>query len=658
MVYVSDMRGNARGPRALFLVAALAALLGTATQCNRSRGSLGSLGLLGSGWTGRAGPGKDGNSGLDGGSTRRDLTLLISEQLDAELQFSPTLATWLGDHSSDDRLDDVRLENISREMARLSGMAERLRRFGEQKDGPGATPGLSLAQRLDLQLLSARVESQRLELEDLRPFERNPIYYTNLIAFGLDSLIGPNLLSLSGMRALRGRLAAVAGICREAQRNLKNPPEVWTRRAIEVAQMTHDFLELLLPRVLANITLPDSALLDDVNHQRELAQKTLEDLIAWLLRDLLPRSKGDWSLPRDRFYARLRAAELLDVPLETLQNLVEFEHRETRRRFDELARRMLGQATPSPARAATEALRTVEDDHPRPEELMHAAETALEKAAEMVGTQNFVTPPLALPQVTEMPAYRFGYVLLSMPALLEPERSAQLFIDPVDQSWKDRKRTTDHLRMLNRSQLLLSMLHEVVPGHYTQQTVERRQASSLPPIRLRTLSAAFLEGWSHYAEQSVVQEASTWGPAGDRVLLLALRIKLLRLGRLLAAIRLHAPPVGAPPAATRVEDVVRFFVEECYLDEFAARREAERLTYDPLCSVGALGQLQLEQLRLDYQAEQGVKFSAKEFHDKLLLQGALPVVALRRLLLAHPGPSLVPPPEPPPSPLSDDAAPL
>lgn len=624
-------------------------------------------GSSGAGGVGGSGEGRPGE-GEDSGSLRRDLNLLIAEQLDAELQFSPTFATWLGDHSSDDRLDDVRIETISREMARLDAMADRLRRFGDQlgqgqgqaqaqnQPAPATNPAEAL--RLDFQLLQARVEAKRLELSDARPFERNPIYYTNLIAFGLDSLIGPNLLTLAGMRALRGRLAQVAAICREAQRTLKNPPEIFTRRAIETAQATRDFVALLLPRMLGNITLPDSALLDDVNRQREGAERALEDFTAWLLRDLSSRSKGDWSQPRERFMARLRAVELLDVPIDTLQNVVEFEHREARRRFDELARKLTGPSSMSPSRAATEALRAVEEDHPKPEELLRAAETAIDKALEMTAGQKFVTPPPARPQVTEMPAYRFGYVMLSMPALLEPEWPAVFYIDPVDPSWKDRKRISDHLRMLNRAQLLHSALHEVVPGHFTQQTVARRLSSGLPPIRMRTLSTAFLEGWSHYAEASLVETAPPPGALGERLQLLSLRVELLRLGRLLAAIRLHAPPFGAPPAGARLEDAVRFFVEECYLDEYAARREAERLTYDPLAGLGALGQLQLEQLRSDYQAEQGTSFGNQAFHDALLMQGALPVVALRRLLLTRgaAGPSLQPPAEPPPSPLLDDGA--
>lgn len=649
-------KDNAGWGRLLLGVLGLGAVALAVVQCGRSN-NFGGLSGLGGSFNGLGGGFSSLGGGPDGGSGRRDLNLLIAEQLDAELQFSPTLATWLGDHSSDDRLDDVHIETTTREVARLDSMVERLRRLGEHQDE------LSESQRLDLQLLSAHVEAKRIELVELRPLERNPLYYTNLMAFGLDSLIGPNLMSLAGMRALRGRLGAVVVVCREAQRNLKNPPEVWTRRATEVAQMTRDFVALLLPRVLANVTLPDPswpALLDDVNHEREAAQRALDDFISWLGRDLQPRSKGDWWLPRDRFYARLRAAEMLDVPLDTLQTLVEVEHRDARRRFDEFARRVSGQAGASAsssanlARLSAEALRIVEEEHSKPEELLRAAEAALDRAAELTGAQKFVTLPSPLPQVTEMPAYRFGYVMLSMPALLEPERPAQFYVDPVDQSWKDRKRISDHLRLLNRSQLLLSALHEVVPGHYTQQLVMRHQASSLSPIRLRTLSSAFLEGWSHYAEQSLVGTLS--GQAGDRAQLLSLRIQLLRLGRLVAVLRLHAPPPSAAQASgtARTEEAVHFFVEECYLDEYAARREAERLTYDPLFALGALGQLQLQQLRLDYQAEQGSRYSSLAFHDLLLAQGALPVVALRRLLLAHPGPSLLMPPEPPPSPLSGD----
>lgn len=601
---------------------------------------------------------------------RRELQALVAEQLDADLQFSPTLATWLGDHTSDDRLDDVRLENIAREVSRVDSALDRLARLRRSHEEE-----LGDSQRVDLQLLQAHLEAKRQDLIDLRPHERSPVFYSSLVAYGLDSLLGPGLMSVVGLRALRGRLSAVPALCREAQRNLKNPPEVVTKRAIEMTQMTRDFVALVLPRVLANISVSslspspaDATLMEEVNQARESAQHALEELGAWMTRDLLPRSKGEWGLGRDRLQARLHALEMLDVSLDDLQALADYEQREARRRFDDVTRRLAGASPAGAARAATEVARALEEDHPRPEELLRATEAAIDRAYELTATLGFLAIPpatdVARPQVVEMPAYRYGFLQLSAPAPLDPlpwspawpsaaqkggPQTAQLFVDPVDPSWKDKKRIADHLRMLNRSQLLLTALHEVMPGHYAQLTGLRRQSSGLGPLRLRTQSTAFLEGWSAYAEQAIAVDAAQIGVGGDRLQTLALRAQLLRLGRLLTVLRLHGVTAGAASANNRIEDGVRFLVEECYLEEYAARREVERLSYDPTPGLAALGWLQLVQLQADYRSEQGDKFSLAAFHDALLGQGALPVVALRKLLLNKPGPSLRPPAEPAPA---------
>src|SRR5262249_32740900 len=52
------------------------------------------------------------------------LAAIAAEQLQAELQLSPTTATWLGDHRYDDRLDEVHDVVLRAEVARLRGAAE------------------------------------------------------------------------------------------------------------------------------------------------------------------------------------------------------------------------------------------------------------------------------------------------------------------------------------------------------------------------------------------------------------------------------------------------------------------------------------------------------------------------------------------------------
>ena len=91
-------------------------------------------------------------------------------------------------------------------------------------------------------------------------------------------------------------------------------------------------------------------------------------------------------------------------------------------------------------------------------------------------------------------------------------------------------------------------------------------------------------------------------------------------------IRLHAEDWS-------VEQGVRFFRDEAYMEESSARREAERGTFDPTYLVYSVGKLMLMKLRADYKQQQGKAFSLKSFHDALLGQGTAPVWLHRALML-------------------------
>jgi len=101
---------------------------------------------------------------------------------------------------------------------------------------------------------------------------------------------------------------------------------------------------------------------------------------------------------------------------------------------------------------------------------------------------------------------------------------------------------------------------------------------------------------------------------------------LIRLARLVVGIRLHTEDLS-------VEQGVRFFRDEAYLEEGSARREAERGTFDPSYVVYALGKLMLLKLRADVEAREGEGFSIKSFHDRVLDAGFTPLRMLQRRLL-------------------------
>ena len=101
---------------------------------------------------------------------------------------------------------------------------------------------------------------------------------------------------------------------------------------------------------------------------------------------------------------------------------------------------------------------------------------------------------------------------------------------------------------------------------------------------------------------------------------------LLRLCRFCVSIRMHCQGMT-------VEEATRFFQDNCYYEEKAARQEAIRGAYDPEYLYYTLGKLEILKLREDYRKQVGSNFTLKAFHDEMLRHGAPPIRLLREVML-------------------------
>ena len=136
--------------------------------------------------------------------------------------------------------------------------------------------------------------------------------------------------------------------------------------------------------------------------------------------------------------------------------------------------------------------------------------------------------------------------------------------------------------------------------------------------------ASFVEGWAHYCEQMMVEAGFRRNEPAFKLGQLA--EALVRLARFVGCIRLHCEDMS-------VEQGMRFFRDEAFLEEGTARREAERGTFDPTYLVYSVGKLMMLKLRHDYKEQQASKYSLRAFHDGVLGQGCAPFSAMRRLML-------------------------
>lgn len=557
---------------------------------------------------------------LDAGSSlavdpNTRLDALERANLDAELAFGPTTATFLGVHSYDDRLDDVRADAGAAEITRLRALLESLALLDEAR--------LDAAHRLDLLLLEHRVEHALFEMTELKPLEKSPLRYLELASQGVYQLLdGPPAALAERLRLLDGRLRRIRPLLEEGRRALRNPPELSTRKAIELGQAMRQFVAETLPKLAQAVG--DGKLLEEHRVAAADAGRALDDFLTFMQRDLLARSRGDFALGRERLVEKLRLVEAIEVTPEQLLQMGERELKEARRLYDEQARVLLGQAaarSPGSPRSPSDAARLLEDDRLKPEELLAETERQLDAMVAFLRGAGLVPlPEPPRPRVQEMPPQLWGYVQLSAAGVLEPKPLRPvLYVDPVDKSWPERRKL-EHLRTFNRPVLILTLLHEVLPGHF----VQGEQARSAPtPMQKIAGSGGLVEGWAEYAARMMLEQGFL--PTDARLRLGLERGRLLRSARMVAAIRLHA--FGA-----KLDDVIKLFTDDAYLDDYGARREAERAALDPLIFLPTLGRLEIEKLRDDLKRSRGSDFSLGAFHAALLGHGTTPVAVLRQLL--------------------------
>jgi len=205
----------------------------------------------------------------------------------------------------------------------------------------------------------------------------------------------------------------------------------------------------------------------------------------------------------------------------------------------------------------------------------------------------------------------------------KPSR-AYYYLTDADPSWPEEKQR-EHLRDYNHPTLWSISIHEVYPGHFLHYQHLRRVASKARKSILFA-PASFVEGWAHYCEHMMVEAG--FGRQDPGIKLGQLAEALIRLVRFIVGIRLHAEDLS-------VEQGVRLFKEEAFMEEASARREAERGTFDPTYLVYTVGKLMLMKLRQDYRQQQGKAFSLKTFHDTLLGNGTAPFWLHRELMLGE-----------------------
>ena len=520
----------------------------------------------------------------------------------------PTYATLDGVHAHDDLLEDLSRHAIDSEAHALAGYLRRLDEIAQD--------GLTPVERVEHRMLTSNLKGRMFDLEVVRPWERNPQFYSDLIA---SSLAGQTLFSHAPVaeraRRVLSKLRQTPRLIQAARDNIKEPPGIFIKVGIETMKGALKFIDDELPRAFAD--LDDMHLLGDLADAQTEASHAVGGFVQEL-EAMGPKARASFRLGRDRFEQKLRLEEGVALPVDRLLAIAMRELRATQEAFRSLAGRVNG-GDPLEAWAKTRS------QHPAPGQLVTVGREQLDELIAFLERQSVVTIPRG-EEITVAPTpdfYRWSFASMWTPGPFEAKPSrAYYYLTDVDPSWTA-DRQEEHLRDYNYPALWSISIHEVFPGHFLHyQHLRRVESKARKSIMFSP--ASFVEGWAHYCEQMMIEAG--FGRRDYGIQLGQLAEALIRLARFVVCIRLHAEDLS-------VEQGVRFFREEAFMEEASARREAERGTFDPTYLVYSIGKLMLLKLRQDVKQKQGKSFSLRAFHDALLSNGTAPFWLHRQLML-------------------------
>jgi len=521
----------------------------------------------------------------------------------------PTHATLDGIHTHDDLLEDLSRHTIESEAHALAGYLRRLDEI--DKDA------LTAVEKLEHRMLTSQLQARMFDLEVVHTWERNPQYYADLLA---SSLAGQTLFSHAPAperaRRVLSKLRQTPRLIQAARDNIKEPPGIFVKVGMETMRGALTFIDEELPRAFSDVD--DLHLLGDLADAQTEASHAVGAYIEYLEKEVAPKARASFRLGRDKFEQKLRLEEGLSIPVDRLLSIATRELKATQEAFKTIAGRLNG-GDPIAAWAKTKA------EHPAPGELVKVGREQLDELATFLQRQPLITVPDG-EEITVAPTpefYRWSFASMWTPGPFESKPSrAYYYLTDIDPSWPA-DRQDEHLRDYNYPTLWSISIHEVYPGHFLHyQHLRRVESKARKSIMFAP--ASFVEGWAHYCEQMMIEAG--FGRRDYGIQLGQLAESLIRLARFIVCIRLHAEDMS-------VEQGVRIFREEAFMEDASARREAERGTFDPTYLVYSVGKLMLLKLRQDWKQQQGKSFSLRTFHDTLLAQGTAPFWLHRALML-------------------------
>jgi uncharacterized protein (DUF885 family) len=368
---------------------------------------------------------------------------------------------------------------------------------------------------------------------------------------------------------------------------------------------------------------------DDNGSLRDAAVSALEDYSRWLQEELLPRSKGDYRLGRQKFDKKLRFVLGSAYSRDQIRRRAYVDLKEGQNAIYETALLLCRQYLPAAGKQlladkkklSLAILEALAEQRPNESTIVDQAKAIVLEATAFVRGKDLVTIPDEPLEVIEMPEFRRGLGIAYCDSVGPLDRHGQSFyaIAPPPSRWSDEKKES-FFREYNNHMLRDVTLHEAMPGHYLQLMHANRFRA---PTQVRAVfrSGTFIEGWAVYSEQFMTEA----GYGGPEVKMEQLKMRLRVICNALVDQSVHASSMTEPEA-------LDLLINQGFQQEAEATAKWKRaLLSSAQLSTYYVGVSEHLALRERAQKKLGNEFDLKKYHDESLSFGSPPMKYVREL---------------------------
>jgi uncharacterized protein (DUF885 family) len=531
----------------------------------------------------------------------------------------PVNATFVGVYGYDHKLPDYSDEGAGDTLAEVETLLQSLQKLPPEP--------LTEAEALDRKLAEGFLEIQEWEYGSRHFHRGNPSLYTGEAILGILSLFMHRKAPLADrVAAARARMEAVPALLAQGEDNVREAPLAWTERAVRECKGSLIFLGEGVEHLIRDEGIEDPGFRDSADK----AARAFADFQHYLETELRARPTDRYACGEDALTLLMQKGHFLDETLDEVERYAEVELAEAQANLERYAPDVGAETVEDALAQLAEFHPTLREYYERYGQVWQACRATAEEQ-DLLTWPEFPIEYAPRPKWSREAAPYLYLLFYRSPAAFNRPPVHTYWVTPIEPSMpaEEQQRL---LRSNNDSVIKLNhVVHHGSIGHHVQNWHAYHAESRIGQIaaidcatRIAMFcSGTMAEGWACYATDLMV-EAGFLTPLEEYA---QYHQRRRMTSRALADVQLHTGRLS-------LDETIALYQRRGGMSPDAAYSEAVRTSMFPgVTMMYLMGRDAIHQLRQDLAAQQGASFSLRQFHDRFLSYGSVPVSLIAASML-------------------------